>query len=305
MSHAGSPPAGTADGDPASPVGNEIALLEFDPDTAAMIEPTSHFGSGRGGEPDGLPEVAVACFFGDVVERIASERHARLVGHLSAEHGQHALWEIEHDGQLIAFFQPGLGAPLSVGFLEEVIAYGCRTIVACGGAGALNDDLALGHVVVVSAALRDEGTSFHYLPPSRIVEADPWVVERLEWWLEGQGVPHTSGMSWTTDAFYRETRSKVARRRAEGCITVEMEASALIAVAAFRRVRFGQLLYAGDSLAGEDWDHRGWVKAHDVREQLFWLAAGAAVDLTRAELGASTKGRVDAARPGLGAGRSV
>ncbi len=268
-------PSGTTPGE------HEIALLEFDPDTAAMIEPTSHFGSGRGGEPDRLPAVAVACFFGDVVARVASERGARLVGHLTAEHGQHDLWELEHDGQPLAFFQPGLGAPLSAGFLEEVIAYGCRTIVACGGAGALNDDLALGHVIVVSAALRDEGTSFHYLPPSRSVEADPAVVSRLEAWLEGQGVPHTTGMTWTTDAFYRETRAKVARRRAEGCITVEMEASALIAVAAFRSVRFGQLLYAGDSLAGEDWDHRSWVKAHDARERLFWLAAGAAVDLAR------------------------
>lgn len=260
----------------------DIALLEFDPDTEAMIEPTSHFGSGRLGEPDSLPAVAVACFFGDVVERIAAERDARLVGHLTAEHGQHGIWEIEHEGQPLAFFQPGLGAPLSAGFLEEVIAYGCRTVVACGGAGALNDDLTLGHVVVVSSALRDEGTSFHYLPPSRTVEADPAVVARLESWLQSQGVPHTTGMTWTTDAFYRETRSKVARRRAEGCITVEMEASALIAVAAFRGLRFGQLLYAGDSLAGDDWDHRGWVKAHDVREQLFWLAAGAAIDLDQA-----------------------
>ena len=96
-------------------------------------------------------------------------------------------------------------------------------------------------------------------------------------------VPHTTGMTWTTDAFYRETRAKVARRREEGCITVEMEASALIAVSRFRGIRLGQLLYAGDSLAGEAWDHRGWVKAHDVREQLFWLAADAAVELASAD----------------------
>ena len=168
---------------------------------------------------------------------------------------------------------------MSVGFLEEVIEGGCTTIVACGGCGALADDLALGHVVVVSSALRDEGTSFHYLPPSRTVAADPEVVRHLEAFLERRGVPYTTGMTWTTDAFYRETRAKVSRRREEGCITVEMEASALIALARFRGIRLGQLLYAGDSLAGQDWDHRGWVKAHDVREQLFWLAADAAVEL--------------------------
>jgi uridine phosphorylase len=266
-----------------APALSDIPLVEFDSDRSAMIEPASGF-AGRE-QPKDMPAVAVACFFGDVVGRVAAEREARLVTQLSAEHGKHDVWEIEHEGRRLAFFQPGLGAPLSAGFLEEVIAGGCRTVVACGGCGALDGDLALGHVVVVGAALRDEGTSFHYAPPSRTIQADQDVVGRLERFLEGRGVPHTTGTTWTTDAFYRETRSKVARRRDEGCITVEMEASALIAVARFRGIRLGQLLYAGDSLAGDTWDHRGWVKAHDVREQLFWLAADAAVELASGPLG--------------------
>ena len=255
----------------------EIPLMEFDPDRSAMIEPASQFT--RKKLPKDMPAVAVACFFGDVVRRLGTERQAKLVTKLTAEHGQHDVWEIEHLGARLAFFQPGLGAPLSAGFLEEVIEGGCGTIIVCGGCGALDADLALGHVVVVSSALRDEGTSFHYAPPSRTIEADQEVVRYLESFLKDRGVPYATGMTWTTAAFYRETRAKVARRREEGCITVEMEASALIAVARFRRVRLGQLLYAGDSLAGDDWDHRDWVKAHDVREQLFWLAADAAVGL--------------------------
>ena len=260
-----------------------IPLTEFDPDRNAMIEPASEFT--RRKQPKTMPTVAVACFFGDVVRSLAAEHEATLVTKLSAEHGQHDVWAIDHQGTRLAFFQPGLGAPLSVGFLEEVIEAGCRTILACGGCGALDANLALGHVVVVASALRDEGTSFHYAPPSRTIQADEEVVRRLESFLAGRDVPYTTGMTWTTDAFYRETRGKVARRRDEGCITVEMEASALIAVARFRGVRFGQLLYAGDSLAGESWDHRGWVKAHDVREEMFWLAADAAVELVSATLG--------------------
>ena len=76
-----------------------------------------------------------------------------------------------------------------------------------------------------------------------------------------------------------------------------MEAAALIAVTRFRGVRFGQLLYAGDSLAGDDWDHRGWVKAHDVREQLFWLAADAAVELASADWRDGGPGLGNAASP--------
>lgn len=256
----------------------DIPLLEYDPDPHAMIEPSAHFGIEPGTRPD-MPKVGVACFFGDTVRRLAEERSAEIVTHLHAEHGRTPVWATEHAGRRIAFYQAGLGAPLSAGFLEEMLEYGCRTVVVCGGCGALDETLALGHVVVVAAALRDEGTSYHYLPPARFVEADREIVAVLEEVLSREGVPYTTGTSWTTDAYFRETRARVARRRAEGCITVEMEASALLAVARFREARLGQLLYAGDSLAGERWDHRDWVRAHDVREQLFFLAADAAVEL--------------------------
>ena len=261
-----------------TPPFDSVPLLEFDPDPVAMIEPSQHFGRDPDERPD-VPALGVACFFGDATARIATERKARLVTHLMAENGRTAVYATEHGGQDIAFYQAGLGAPLSAGFLEEMIDYGCRTIVACGGCGALDPALDVGEVIVVNEALRDEGTSYHYLPPGRTVVADPRVVAVLERVLAEAGVPYVTGKTWSTDAYFRETRARVARRRAEGCLTVEMEASALLAVARFRGARFGQLLYAGDSLAGQTWDHRNWVSRHDVREQLFFLAADAVVAL--------------------------
>lgn len=258
--------------------GADVPLLEFDPDRTAMIEPSAHFGAEAPSDVR-MPKVAVACFFGDAVSRISLERDARVVTHLVAEHGRHAVYETEHKGTTIAFYQPGLGAPLAAAFLEELLDYGATTVVACGGCGALDPELPLGHVVVVDEAVRDEGTSYHYLPAARTIRADPVAVRALEAALEADRVAYATGKTWTTDAPYRETRAKVARRRAEGCLTVEMEAAALLAVAEFRGARFGQLLYAGDSLAGDEWDHRNWVNAHEVREQVFWLAADAAVAL--------------------------
>ena len=138
----------------------------------------------------------------------------------------------------------------------------------------------MGHAVVVDSAVRDEGTSFHYIPPSRVIDADPDLVASIETTLADAGVPFVTGRTWTTDAPYREARTRVTRRvERDGCITVEMEASALLAVAKYRGVRLVSLLYAGDSLAGDVWDHRGWNSAHDVREGLFWLAADAALNL--------------------------
>src|SRR5204863_3248704 len=104
-----------------------------------------------------------------------------------------------------------------------------------------------------------EGTSFHYLPPSRVVDADPEGVAAAIGLLEERGVPFLTGKVWTTDAIYRETRQKVDRRRDEGCLVVEMEAAAFFAVARFRGIRFAQLLYGGDDLSGSEWNARDWT----------------------------------------------
>ena len=183
-------------------------------------------------------------------------------------------------GGPVAVVNPGVGAPLAAAALEEMIALGCRAFVACGGAGALTRTLELGDLVVVDSALRDEGTSYHYLPAARTVATSPAVVAALAAHLTAAGMPHTVGRTWTTDGIYRETKTRVARRVAEGCLTVEMEAAALLAVAAFRSVPLGYVLYAGDTLAGEEWDERAWTTQFAVRRQLFETAAAAAVTLT-------------------------
>lgn len=245
----------------------DLPLLEFDHDTQTLIEPGAWHPRG------GVPERAVYCFFPEVAAAIG--RHGRKAVEFHSEIGPHVVYEIEHRGVPLAVLHAGIGAPASVFLFEDLVARGCRTLVACGGAGALVD-LALGHPIVVAAAVRDEGTSYHYLPAAREIAADPAGVAVLSGVLEGRAVPFEVGKTWTTDAPYRETRSKIARRREEGCVTVEMEAAALIAVARFRGVRFAQVLYAGDTLAGELYDSRGWDKHLSIRENLFWIAADAA-----------------------------
>jgi uridine phosphorylase len=134
-------------------------------------------------------------------------------------------------------------------------------------------------VIVPTSAVRDEGTSYHYLPPSRTAEPTLAAVEAIVGTAERHGVPHVQGATWTTDALYRETRGKIDARVAEGCLTVEMEASAFFAVAAFRGVTLGQVLYAGDDLSGEAWDQRGWDAHTSGRETLFRIAAEAVLSL--------------------------
>jgi uridine phosphorylase len=248
-------------------------ILEFDPALEAVIEPKQLHAQRD------VPKCAVICFFQDVIAGLLKEHGATVLHTLGSEIGPHPIYEIEFQGQRLAVFHPGIGAPLAAGLLEEVIALGCTKFVACGGCGVLDSAIALGHILVPDSAVRDEGTSYHYLPPSREVKASEKAVSVLETTLKAHGMDFLRVKTWTTDALYRETPAKVQRRKEEGCLCVEMESAAFFAVAQFRGVEFGQLLYGGDDLGGEKWGHRGWQNHLSGREKLFWLAAEACLML--------------------------
>jgi uridine phosphorylase len=252
---------------------DEAPILEFDPTPTAVIEPSDHI------DPTDIPRRAVLCFFQDVIAEAVEEFEGREIDEVRSEIGLVPVYELRLDGVRLALVHPGVGAPLAAGFLEELIARGVSSVVACGGAGVLVPDIALGHVIVPISAIRDEGTSYHYLSPSREVEPTDIAVKAITETLERRGVPYVTGKTWTTDALYRETRAKVDRRVEEGCLTVEMEAAAFFAVARFRGIAFGQLLYAGDDLSGDVWDARSWDEHETGRMHLFRLAAEAATKL--------------------------
>jgi uridine phosphorylase len=219
------------------------------------------------------------CFFNDLLAQLAAEGELEVAYTLRSEIGTNPVYLYQVDGRPVVVAHPGVGAPLAAGITEELRALGMTTFVACGGAGALNDQLDLGQVMIVNSAVRDEGTSFHYAAPSRLINADVRGIEVFQRVLDDAEIPYFIGRTWTTDGFFRETRSRVNRRQAEGCHMVDMESSAFMAVAQYRSLRFAQVLYAGDSLGGETWDHRHWTRARGVRERLFRASARAALAL--------------------------
>jgi uridine phosphorylase len=253
-------------------------ILEYDATLPAIIEPAKIL------KPlEKMPERCVLCFFREVIDAVCGDSKGEVVSHLKGEMGKIPVYSLEvpvpdsEEKQRIAVTFPGIGAPFAAAVTEELIAWGVKTFVACGGAGVLQKDIAVGHVVVPNSAVRDEGTSYHYLPPGREVAPAPEVVAAIEATLKSGKVPYVTGKTWTTDGIYRETPDKVARRRDEGCITVEMEAATFFAVAQFRGVKFGQILYGGDDVSGTEWDSREWYKRTSTREKLFWLAVEALV----------------------------
>ena len=251
----------------------EYPILEYDPTPEAHIEP------GKIIAPIDVPEHCVVCFFQEVITGLCQEGRARMVACQRSEMGSHPVYELAVEGRRVALFHPGVGAPLAAGLLEEVIALGCNKFVACGGAGVLDPEVAVGHIIVPTAAIRDEGTSYHYLPPAREVQASPAAVAAIVQVLRAHHCEYLLAKTWTTDAFYRETPARIMRRKEEGCLTVEMEAAAFFAVAEFRKVTFAQILYGGDDVGSDQWDSRDWQTRASVREKLFWLAAEACLNI--------------------------
>jgi len=252
---------------------DQIPLAEFDPDRKGIIEPSEHIAA------ESPTPYCVLAIYTAVIEKLEQESKLKPTRPFRAIEGFYQIYLLEHEGQQLVVVNPGIGAPLAAGVLDEMIAFGCRKFVACGSAGVLDSTLDRGHVIIPVKALRDEGSSFHYLPPSRFVDADKEVVRKLEAVLQKNNVPYTTGITWTTDAIYRETRGKVAKRRAEGCIAVEMECAAFLATAKFRNVKLGQYLEAYDDVSGETWDKRHVDDRLALQEKLFWLSVQACLTL--------------------------
>ncbi len=158
------------------------------------------------------------------------------------------------DSRILVLKVPGFGAPTAVMTLEELAAFGIRTFVNLGAAGGLQQNMNIGDIVICDRAIRDEGTSHHYLPVEKYAFACPELTENLCTAFERKGIQYSKGTSWTTDAPYRETIEELRQYRADGVTTVEMEASALLAVGAYRGVSVSAIFTISDILSEEDWN---------------------------------------------------
>jgi uridine phosphorylase len=236
--------------------------LEFDDTLVAKIEPSFSHKKAEG------YEYCVITFFREVLENMEKKGLIKEVKLLNCETMNIPIYEMDYKGNKIHLFLGYVGAAGSAAFLEELIALGFKKFIVCGGAGVLRKDIAVGHLIIPTSAIRDEGASYHYLPPAREVECNPEVVKKIEEEFIKDKIEYIKAKTWTTDSFYRETEKKVELRKSEGCVTVEMEAAAFFAVAKFRNVKLGQILYGGDDLSDVVWDSRKWHNRVEIRENL-------------------------------------
>lgn len=239
-----------------------MILEEFDQATEAIINPWDVVK-----KQPGFPKVGVSCFARVTFGRMLQELGGQVIAESRVANMIIPIYQVEYKGMELALFMSDVGAPACVGLLEDVFEMGLEKLVLFGTCGVLDAGIKDCSVIIPDRAVRDEGTSYHYALPSEEIAVNPRYIEEFTEILDGHDCHYTVGKVWTTDAMYRETREKVKRRKESGCICVDMECSAVAALAELRKKEIFQFFYAADNLDSEIWDRRSLSNEDNVLEK--------------------------------------
>lgn len=221
----------------------------YDNDTPAIINPPQN--------PNAvIVDACILTFSHNIEQYVLSRFRPAKIGEFRFATGTTPIWLIETNGKKIAFYKTYVGGPACVGTIEESFQFvNTKKYIVFGGAGCLDKEIARGKVMVPNMAWRDEGTSYHYMP------ASDWVNirnhEKVCDFMKQSKLPFVCGKTWTTDSMYRETRGNFEKRKADGCISVEMECASVQAMCDFRNLEFYTFFTSGDLLDAPEWDDRG------------------------------------------------
>lgn len=230
---------------------HEYPILEHDTEQVAVVMPNRR-------NKYQLPSKCVFGFLGDSILKFATDHKLDVVAEYRSLMKMNPVYKILKDNKEIVICSAPMGASAATAIMDWLIGHGVKEIIAIGGCGTLID-IPENEMLIPIAAIRDEGTSYHYLPPEREIALDKKAINAIKKALDTLGIRNEYVKTWTTDAFYRETKDMVNYRKAEDCAVVEMECSALAACARFRNAIFGEILFTQDSLANVDmYDDRKW-----------------------------------------------
>lgn len=219
---------------------SSLPLLNHPLDEASAFTPEALLAAVR--EERGLiarpvPPICVLDFDGDLTDWLVSTGAARPYPDWACFHT--TLHVLEMDGVACAIIPRTIGGPFAVLVAEQLAASGARIVLGLASAGRVHPSLPVPSLVVATEAIRDEGTSYHYLPPGDVVASHSGVVEALLSEAQMTGLPVSSGLVWTTDAPYRETTEQLRIHAQAGALAVEMQAASLFAFGAAREFPVG------------------------------------------------------------------
>ena len=196
------------------------------------------------------PEAVVLCYSRTLMEYLTETYDGREVSHYYGD-----LYAFDDtDGTVGVMGNFGIGSPTTAMMMDELVADGVESFLSVGIAGCLQESIEMGEFIVCEKAIRDEGTSHHYVESERYAYPSESLTGTATQLLQDREEAFHVGPSWTIDAIYRETKEEVERYADEGVLTVEMEASAVFAVAAHRGVEAAAMFVVSDYLGLSDWE---------------------------------------------------
>lgn len=212
------------------------------------------------GEAVAPPEAVVLCYSRSLMEYLTESYDGATVGHY---YGDCFVFD-DTDRKVGVMGNFGIGAPTTAMLMDELIADGVESFLSIGFAGCLDDTIDMGEFVVCEKAIRDEGTSHHYVESETYAHASESLTDEMIRLLEDREETYHVGPSWTTDAIYQETKREVEEYAEQGVLTVEMEASAVFAVAAHRGVEAASMFVVSDYLGLSEWEPKFHLTAEDM-----------------------------------------
>ena len=255
-----------------------MLLEQFDTNRVAVFNPSTFQN-----KIEGFPTTAVSIFDKELIKDIEQNYNVKQIAIIKSMTKDYPVYKINVNGTDIAIYQTPVGAAAAVGSFEEMIEMGCKNLLLVGCCGCLDNSIEDYSIIIPTSAIRDEGTSYHYKPASDEIEINAKCVNIIEQFIKSKEISYHKGKTWTTDGLYRETKDKVEMRKRQGAITVDMECSAMVAVAKFRGVNFGQFFYAADNLGAEEYDARSLMikEITDGKKKIIPLAIECAVALDK------------------------
>lgn len=200
-----------------------------------------------------FPEVVIIIFKQRFINYMQEEFGMKVIANINA--GDFVpVYKLNYKGKDFAVVRTLIGGAGTSSMAEELIAMGAKKILIYGTCGTLDKGILKGNFIIPTAAYRDEGVSYHYMPASDFVDIP--TADKLANIFDELKLPYIKGKTWTTDAFYRETKGNMEKRKKQGCIVVDMECASIMSVGIFRKIPIYQFLYGDDTLDGTEWDRR-------------------------------------------------
>ena len=228
-----------------------------------------------------FPKIGITCFSKKLMDRYVDTFNGEQIAEITTANGKVPVHRIKYKNVDIAIFMSRVGAPACTVSYEEVMAMGLEKLIMFGTCGVLDSSIEDLAIIIPTSAIRDEGTSYHYMKSSTEIKVNEKYKADFEEILKKNNISSVEGKVWTTDAPYRETRDKVLKRKEQGCICVDMECSAMSAVAKFRNKDLFQFFYAADNLDSTKWDKRSLGNDDKLseKEKIIYLALELAVKI--------------------------